>query len=316
MRAEWSDFRVLLALARGCSVAGAARELHVDQSTISRRLSALEEALGAKLLIRGGREFSWTAEGRAVLEAAEQMEAAAAAALRAVRTSKVEVEGSVRVSVAPAFAHLLMRGLVPTLREAHPQLGVAIESSFSRADLAKGEADIALRMMRPSEPDLVAKRAFDCGWFAYASLAYLTAHGKPTTHDELPQHALVLYAEILHSAPPARWLETYKHKARATTRVDSLETASQAAEADAGIAVLPAFVGERISALSRVFPDAVAVNTGWVVYHACVRDNTRVRVVADALHEFFRSHASLFLGRDAEPSSSDARDAFDVLEHG
>jgi DNA-binding transcriptional LysR family regulator len=297
MKPEWSDFRVLLALARASSVAGAARELQVDQSTISRRLSALEEALEAKLLIRGGREFSWTAEGRAVLSAAEAMEAAVASALLAVRSAKVEVEGSVRVSVAPAFAHLLMRGMVPGLREAHPELNVAIEAAFTRADLAKAEADIAVRMMRPSEPELVARRAFDCGWFAYASLSYLAAHGKPASFDELPRHALVLYAELLHSAPPTRWLETYKHAARATTRVDSLETACQAAAADAGIAVLPAFVGDPLPTLSRVFPEAVSVNTGWVVYHECVRDKPRVRVVADALNDFFRTHEGSFLGQ-------------------
>ena len=103
MTPDWRDFKVLLALARAGSVAGAARELQVHNSTVSRRLAALEEAVGAKLLIRGGREFSWTAEGRTLLEAAEAMEAATTGALRAVRTSKVGVEGSVCISASPAF---------------------------------------------------------------------------------------------------------------------------------------------------------------------------------------------------------------------
>jgi DNA-binding transcriptional LysR family regulator len=298
MRPEWSDFKVVLALARAGSVAGAARELQVDNSTISRRLAALEEAVGAKLLIRGGREFSWTAEGRAVLDAAEAMEASAAAALRAVRASKVDVEGAVRVSVAPAFAHVLMRHMMPGLRQAHPLLKVEIEGAFQRADLAKGGADIAVRMMRPEEPDLVARRAFDCGWFAYASSTYLESHGRPDTFDALAQHALVLYVEILHSAPPTRWLETYKSICRSASRVDSLECACQAAAAGAGIAVLPAFVGDPMPELSRVFPDAVALNTGWVVYHDCVRDNSRVRVVTDALLEFFRGYEWMFAGTE------------------
>jgi DNA-binding transcriptional LysR family regulator len=296
MRPEWSDFRVLLALSRAGSVAGAARELQVDNSTISRRLAAVEEAVGSKLLIRGGREFSWTAEGRAVLDAAEAMEASVAAALRAVRASKVDVEGAVRVSVAPAFTHILMRLMLPGLRLAHPLLNVEIEGAFQRTDLAKGGADIAVRMMRPEEPDLVARRAFDCGWFTYASSTYLESHGRPATVDALNQHALVLYTEIIQAAPPTRWLETYKATCRAATRVDSLECASLAAAAGAGIAVLPAFVGDPIPELSRVFTDAVALNTGWVVYHDCVRDNSRVRVVADALLEFFRSHEWMFAG--------------------
>src|SRR5688572_27955092 len=97
---EWSDLRVLLALARAGSVAGAARELQVDNSTISRRLAALEDAVGAKLLIRGGREFTLTGEGRTMLQAAEAAEAATEAALLALRASKLDLKGSVCVSVA------------------------------------------------------------------------------------------------------------------------------------------------------------------------------------------------------------------------
>jgi DNA-binding transcriptional LysR family regulator len=206
--------------------------------------------------------------------------------------------------VAPAFMHLLLRRLVPVLRESHPQLLVTIEASAARADLSKGDTELAVRMNKPEEPDLVARRAFDCNWFVYASQSYLAAQGTPQMHDELSQHALVLYAEVLHAAPPVRWLEPYKAKARATMRVDSVESACEAAAADGGIVTLPAVVGDTNPALARVFPDAVASNTGWVVYHACVRDNTRVRVVADALLEFFRSHESLYLGQQSTDSQA------------
>lgn len=100
MEPEWSDFRVLLALASAGSVAGAARELHVDNSTVSRRLAALEEAVGAKLIIRGGREFNGTAEGRTLLSAAKAMDSAVTQAMLSMRTAKAEVEGTVRVSIS------------------------------------------------------------------------------------------------------------------------------------------------------------------------------------------------------------------------
>jgi DNA-binding transcriptional LysR family regulator len=296
MALEWSDFKVLLALARAGSVAGAARELQVDNSTVSRRLAALEEAVGAQLLVRGGREFSWTSEGRAVLEAAEATEAATAAALRAVRASKVEVQGSVRISVAPAFVLVLMRHMIPALRQAYPLLSVELIGAYMRADLAKGDADIAVRMARPDESNLVARRAFDCAWFVYAATAYLESRGRPASFDDLPRHDLVLYAENLHNAPPIRWLEAYKGSASVVSRNDSLETALQAAQAGAGIVVVPAFAGDPLADLERVFPDSVAANVGWIVYHESVRDTPRVRVVADALMEFFRTHEAQFLG--------------------
>jgi DNA-binding transcriptional LysR family regulator len=296
MALEWSDLKVLLALARAGSVAGAARELQVDHSTISRRLAALEDAVGTKLLIRGGREFNLTADGRAMLEAAEAAEAATAAALRTVRAAKVEAQGHVSVSVAPAFVPVLMRELIPALRQSHPLLGVELRGSFARADLARGEADIALRMARPHEPDLVARRAMDTGWCVYAARSYLSAHGCPAVADELNRHDLVLYADNLHSAPPTRWLEPYKNAAHTAARMDSLETACQAALAGGGIVMLPAFVGDAVDELQRVFAAPVASNTGWVVYHESVREHPRIRAVADALIAFFQGHEAMFTG--------------------
>ena len=300
MTPEWSDFKVLLALARAGSVAAAARQLQVDNSTVSRRLAALEEAVGAKLLIRGGREFAWTAEGRTLIEAGETMEAAATLALRTVRAAKGEVSGTVRVSVAPGFVPLLVRSVLPALREAHPALRVELDGGFQRADLAKGDADIALRMARPEEPDLVACHVFDCGWFAYAAASYLAARGRPATFDALAQHELVLYAEALHRVPPLKWMETYRGSARELLRVDNLEVACQTISAGGGIAVLPGFMADAVPGLERVFPERVAVNPGWVVYHEAARDSSRVRVVADALKDFFRSHEAMFSGGAAQ----------------
>jgi DNA-binding transcriptional LysR family regulator len=296
MSLEWSDFKVLLALARAGSVAGAARELQVDNSTVSRRLAALEDAVGAQLLIRGGRESAWTAPGREMLTAAEATEAATAAALRAVRASRVDANGSVRISVTPALVDVLMRQFVPALRGAHPALSVELQGAHQRADLAKGDADVAVRMARPEEPGLVARRAFDCGWCVYAATSYLSARGRPTTFHELARHDLVLYAEGLHSVVPLRWMEDHKGPASVASRVDSLETAVQAILAGAGIAVLPAFVADPLPALQRVYPDSVVANTGWIVYHESVRDTVRVRVASDALVAFFQAHQAMFLG--------------------
>lgn len=299
MTPEWSDFKVLLALSRAGSLAGAARALQVDNSTVSRRLAALEEAVGAKLLIRGGRELSWTGEGRTLLKAGEAMEAAATLALRDVRAAKLEVSGTVRVSVAPGFVPVLMRQVLPALRESHPSLRVELDGGFQRVDLAKGDADIALRMARPEEPDLVACHAFDCGWFAYASASYLEARGCPAGFDELARHELVLYSEALHRVPPLRWMEAYRGTARESLRVDNLELACQTIAAGGGIAVLPCAIADPVPELRRVFAERVAVNSGWVVYHESVRDTARVRVVADALKAFFRSHDAFFSGARA-----------------
>ena len=293
---EWSDFKVLLALQRAGSVAGAARLLQVDSSTVSRRLAALEEAVDTRLLIRGGREFAWTPAGRALIEAGEAMEAAASGALRAVRTAKIEVSGTVRISVPPGFVPVLMSRLLPALRQAHPALQVELDGGFERVDLARGEADLAVRMVRPEEPDLVAGPSFDCGWFAYAAASYLEARGRPESFDDLARHALVLYTEALHRVPPLRWMEAHRGESRELLRVDNLEVACQAIAAGGGIAVLPCVIADSVPGLRRVFAERVAVNSGWVVYHESARDMSRVRVVAEALKEFLRCHEAIFSG--------------------
>lgn len=298
MEPEWSDFKVLLALAGAGSVAGAARALQVDHSTVSRRLAALEEAVGAQLLIRGGREFCLTAEGRTLAAAAQAMEAAAAQATRAVRAAKAEVQGAVRVSMPPGFVPLLMRFMLPALAQQHPDLNVALHGDYQRVDLARGDADIAVRMARPMESDLVARRAVDVSWFVYASQAYLQAHGRPESPEALARHRLVLYVEAMHGVAPLRWMEAHRGAALRISRFDNLEAACQATAADAGIAVLPCFIGDAVPQLARVFPESIGINTGWIVYHESLRDTARIRVVVEALVEVFERAEDRFSGRD------------------
>ena len=126
--------------------------------------------------------------------------------------------------------------------------------------------------------------------------SYLEARGCPASFDQLAQHDLVLYAENLHSAPPTRWLEPNKAAAHTASRMDSLETACDAARPAAASPCCPAFVGDAAPELQRVFTECVSVNTGWVVYHESVRDNPRIRAVADALLAFFQANGAMFSG--------------------
>jgi DNA-binding transcriptional LysR family regulator len=302
MLAQWDDFKVILALSRGGSVAAAARELQVDNSTVSRRLSSLEDALGAQLLIRSGREFAWTALGGAALESARSMEAAVASALRAVAAGKEEVTGTVRVATVPSLLPDLVQHVLPALRATHPALTVEFGGSYQRVDLARGEADIALRFARPQEPDLVARSAIEMGWFVYAAPAYLQLAGYPSSYDELRQHRLVLYVQQMHAVAPLCWMEQYRASSQDATRVDSIGMAGTMAASGAGIAVLPTFVGERLPGIQRVFRERVGTNTGWIVYHESVRNSARVRAVAEGLLRYFARHEALYSGLPADPA--------------
>jgi DNA-binding transcriptional LysR family regulator len=297
MEPDWSDLKVILAVARARSVVGAARSIGVDQSTVSRRLAALEDAVGASLVVRGGRELKLTAEGHLLQAAAERIEAIIGEASTALRAAKDEISGTVRLSCPPGFTVHVMRAL-KAAREKHPGLKCEVNGHYATVDLAKGESDIALRAFRPTEPDLVARKLFDGGWKVYAARSYQAARGLPKSIEELPSHALVLYPATMHSVGGLRWMDDHKGCATEVVRVDNIELAVQVIASGEGIGVLPAFIGSARAELLAVFEELVFVNQVYCVFHESARNTARVRAAADALVSYFEANASGFATGD------------------
>jgi DNA-binding transcriptional LysR family regulator len=292
---DWNDFKVLLALASGGSVAAAARDLGVDGSTISRRLAALEDSVGARLLVRGGQQFAWTQEGRTMLLAAETIRAEVTRASGAVRAAKADASLAVTVSCPSGLGATLAR-LLSEAREQHPSLVVELAGENRAVDLAKGEADLALRMFRPEDPALVCRYAFELGWAVYASKSYLEEHGHPKTPADLGRHKLIRYVSALHKVAGPRWLEEHRGSATATIQVDNTEVAANSIAAGGGIGVIPCLLAEGRPEMVRLFPDPVAKARGFIVYHETVRDKACVRGAVDVLVQLFEANRGLFSG--------------------
>jgi DNA-binding transcriptional LysR family regulator len=296
---EWNDFKVVLALGRGGSVAGAARILGVDGSTISRRLAAAEEAFGAVLIVRGGRDFSFTAEGKAALAAGEAMEAAVTAATAAVRSSKTELQGIVKISCAPSAVHFLLP-FPKLVAERHPGLDVELISARTVIDLAKGDADIAMRAVRPTDLDVIVRYNFEWGSCAYAAPDYLKEHGRPSRFDDLSQHQLIRYDDSFQRASFARWIEPYVSTTTSNMRMDSIDMAHAMIAAARGIGVLFCCNGDPDPRLVRVFPEPIDMMQGWIVYHESSRGSVRIKTVADLLIEYVVERRHVLSGRSAD----------------
>lgn len=286
----------MLALSRGGSIAGAARVLDVDSSTVSRRLAVLEQTVGACLVIRGGRDFALTAEGKTAVAAAEKIESIITAATVSIRVAKTEIDGVVRVTVVPSMVRQLTP-LLPLTAERYPKLSIELNAAYRVLDLAKGEADIAIRMVRPTEIDLIAKRAFELGYCVYASKTFVTNYGLPRTYEDLSQHRLIQYVESMLHLPWFQWIETYANKGSHATRVDSTEMALGLVSSGAGIGVLSCPAGDASSDLVRVFPEPVASTIGWIVYHESARNSARVRAVVEMLTKFFNAQNDKLSGQ-------------------
>ena len=293
---EWGDFKVILALGRGGSVAGAARILGVDSSTVSRRLSAMEEAMGATLIIRGGRDFVLTPEGQKAFATAELVERAIQSTTKDIAAAKNEIAGLVRISTVPSLTRALMQ-FVEQLAQSYPSLSVELSAALRIVDLAKGEADIAIRMVKPTQIDVIGKRAFEWAIGLYASKAYAAKHGLPTRPDDLKHHKLVRYVDSMLHLPWFNYVEAYGQNSPGAMRVDSTEMAMAAIDSGAGIGAIACNYGDVNPNLVRALPEPISMSTGWIVYHESNRGSARIKAVVDLLNETFEQQKDLFAGR-------------------
>ena len=173
---DWNDVRTVLALGRAGSVAGAAQLLKVDPSTVSCRLAAAEAAFGAVLVVRETRDFSLTGEGRSAFAAAEAMEAAADRARVEVREARGGLDGVVRIACPPVAIRYL-EDFPRIVASRHPGLGVELLSGRAPVNLSKGEADISIRAVRPTDMDLAVAHAFGLGSGVFAARTYIESRG-------------------------------------------------------------------------------------------------------------------------------------------
>ena len=292
---NWSDFRIILALAKGGSVTGAAKLLGIDASTVSRRLATAEDVFGAPLIIRGGGKFQFTAEGRAVLDAAEDMDAKISATTTSVRSMRETPVGTVRIACVQTAVHLL-HPLVRDMTDAIPGLHIELMSSLASVDLAKGDADIAVRTIVPTDPGLVIAHSFTWGSCLYASPHYLSTFGRPETPEELSTHQLVRYGSAMVRSRAFGYIEQFAKPDQPTTRVENTDSARMIIEQGGGIGALFCFVGDACATIERVFPEPFDQMECWVLYHESARGSAKVRAVLDALVPYLRGRHAVLSG--------------------
>ncbi len=280
--ADWNDFRFLLEVQRSGTLTSAAVRLGVDGTTVGRRLDALERELGATLVHRSARGFTLTEQGLAVLPAAEEMERIALS-VEAVTSGDTErVEGTVTLASSDAFAQTTLVPALGAIRTKHPGLNLVVVTANKLIDLGKGEADIAVRILRPGEPTLIARRIGEMEFFPYAAVEYLARRGMPK--PGLAGHDAVGYDRELRKKPEMRWLARHGAGARITFRSDSVPALLAAALAGFGIALLPRRIGDLQPSLRRIEGLApMASKPVWVVTRRSALKNARVRTVFDFL---------------------------------
>jgi DNA-binding transcriptional LysR family regulator len=291
---QWDDLRYFLALERVGTLAGTARQLGVEHTTVARRIAALEEALASKLFTRTPDRFRLTEAGARMLDLAQQVERCALGIER-LAASGDRVEGIVRVAVSEAFSGFIVRRL-PPLRERYPDLTVELLTSNVALDLTRHEADIAIRAAATSQPELITRKLLDAGWSLYAAEGYLGRKPLNDPPDDLKGHEVVGYEGGLTNVPGAVWLREHGKEATVVMRGTSIPAIVSAVVAGIGVSVIPCFLGATEATLRRMTPKVLGARELCIVVHPDMRKVPRVRVTYDYIVEMMRTDAALLRG--------------------
>ena len=277
---DWESLRTVLAVTRAKSLAGAARALDLQHSTVYRRIEEVERRLGQPLFDR--RRDGWTANalGETAASAAEAMEQAALEAERRLLGADARLEGTIRVATAELVAGYLLARLVPSFLAEHPAVEIELDLSNRNIDLTRREADLAVRATLAPPESLLGRKLASLTTAVYAAPSLLK-RGKAPELSALPW---IGFDERLANLPAARWLGRALPGLRPRLRVDSLAAMQRFALAGAGAAVLPVFAGSQERGLVRITDIIPGVgNDLWALSHPDLRGNARVRALSDHL---------------------------------
>lgn len=284
---DWNHARAFLVTAEEGSLSAAARALGMTQPTLGRQVAALEEELGVALFERVGKGFELTPSGIELLEYVRAMGEAASSLSLVATGQATSIEGNVCISATDLVTILVMPSIVENFRRVYPGITLELIASNLESDLKRREADIAIRGLRPTQPDLIAKKIGDVTAHLYAATNYLQQFGNPTSSQDLadanfvcdkPEIIINILKDFGFNLTPRNF----------PVISESVITQWELVKKGIGLALLPDQVAEQEPLFQKVLPD-IQPFTGelWLVVHRELRTNRRVRLVYDFLAEEF-----------------------------
>ncbi len=290
---DWDNLRFLIAVAEKGSVIAGAKGLGVDKATISRRISALEHSLGARLFDRKASGWSLTAVGRKVMTSAKKVEAAVSVMLTDLGGPTTNTRTPVRLSAPQWFCSEVLLPRIGRLSEMANWIDLNLSARSRVADLAEREAEIGLRNVRPPKGSFVVRKVGELGSAIYASREYLNRRPPILTRADVLQEKLIAYPDRLTYVPGLDWLNTTK--STPLLRVDDAFAITAAIRASAGLGVIPCFLGDRDPVLQRV-TDEHHAETIWLVAPIELARTLAVKRVFDFVAEAFAANRAALRG--------------------
>ncbi|HEY9010434.1 MAG TPA: LysR family transcriptional regulator [Devosia sp.] len=286
---DWDKLRIFHTAAESGSFTHAAEKLNMSQSAVSRQISALEEDLGLKLFIRHARGLVLTEVGEQLFRTAHRMHWE----LQQVETQMSESQdvptGPLLVNTTVGIGSTWLSSRVHEFLMLYPDIQIEIKLNDAELDLAMREADVAIRLHRPNQSEMIQRKLFTVHNHFYASKDYLAQHGEPKSVEELDNHRIISFGEPVPSyLGDINYLERIgrpdSSPRRAAMKVNAIYGMMQAARAGIGIAMLPDYVTENEDNLMRVLSGIeLPAYEAYFVYPPALKNSKRVGVFRDFL---------------------------------
>ncbi len=288
----WDLYRSFLGALRFGSLSAAARELALTQPTLGRHIDALETALNTKLFARSRHGLAPTPAALALQPHAEAMEAAALALRRAASGEADDLSGAVRITASNVIGVEVLPPVLAQFRERHPAIAIELALSDRTQDLSRRDADIAVRMVRPTQKALIAKRLGTIRIGLFAHSRYLARRGMPRTVDDLAHHDIIGFDRDT-TAVRALGMSSAFARDLFALRTDDSAAQINALRAGFGIGVCQAGIAVRNADLVPVLPGLVVFKLEtWLVMHQDLKSSRRVRLLFDHLAVALRAYVA------------------------
>ena len=292
---DWDRVRVFHAVAEAGSFTRAAETLALSQSAISRQIGALEDVLGTPLFHRHARGLVLTERGEILLQAAREVAAKMAVTESRIAEAKERPAGHLRVNATVGFGGIWLAPHLREFLELYPDISMSLLTIDRELDLSMGEADVAIRLTPPRQPDLIQRRLLTAHTHVYGAPHYLEAHGTPQTAADLDRHRLIVYGDgvMPPPVPSLNWVlvagredDSDLPPRKSVLRVNNVFAMLRAAESGLGLASLPDYLVGDSGRLVRLLPGLEGPSFGaYFVYPEELRASKRIAVFRDFLLE-------------------------------
>ena len=286
---DWDKLRVFHAVAEAGSFTHAGKTLNLSQSAVSRQISGLEDSLQVKLFHRHARGLKLTEQGEALFQTAHDVFAKLAMAEARIAESKERPQGPLKVTTTVAFGSVWLTSRIKEFLTLYPDIDVSLVLADTELDLSMREADAAIRMMSPRQPDLIQRHLMTMHYHVYAAPEYLKEKGMPRKPEDLDDHKIIVYGE--DATPPVEnlnWLleagTTPEKSRQPVLRVNSIYGIYRAVQSGLGIGALPDYMSRQAGNLVEILPELRGPSIDvYFVYPEELRKSPRIGVFRDFL---------------------------------